>query len=210
MMDRDANRLDGLDGPDGMDGLGAQLERALASYTPAEAPAGLERRLTARLAAADLVPRRRPLFALGWAWAVCGLVAVLLAVVAVHEDRQTRTDAKVQAGPASRPRPAEAAAGAQAGAVLPVHRALRAAALRPVHRAPADTAAEASLSEMHAPSRPAPQAPLTAEERMLLRVVERRDPEQLAMLNPVVRASRAAESDREFQSFVEQSSTGNE
>ena len=45
---------------------------------------------------------------------------------------------------------------------------------------------------------------------MLLRVVQRRDPEQMAMLNPQVRASKAAESDREFQSFVEQSSTGNE
>jgi len=212
MTEPDSNQMDAIDP---MDPLDAQLERALASYTPAETPAGLEQRLSARLAAAASASQRRPMFTLRWAWAAGAVVAVSLAIVAIHSHRQTGDQAKVQSVPVARPMPAGEVARAEV--THPTQPARRADALRPAHTAaPAHAAAsanteeEASLSEMRAPSRPAPPAPLTAEERMLLRVVQRRDPEQMAMLNPQVRASKAAESDREFQSFVEQSSTGNE
>lgn len=193
------------------DKLDALLDQALAGYTPAEPRAGFEERLHARLAGAVPVEVRGLRAMTRWAWAACALLAVSLAIVAIHPHRQARTEAKLKPAPVARPGPADAALGAQAEATSPIHPALRAAAVRPARRAaPANTADEAGLSEIHAPSRPAPQAPLTAEEKLLLRVVHRCDPGQLAMLNPEVRASRAAESDKEFQNFVDQSGSGNE
>lgn len=210
MTSRHLNQMDATDLIDRTNSMDVQLVRALASYTPADAPAGLEQRLSARLAAA-VVPRPRfALWALRWGWGACALVAISLAAVVIHQHRHIRNEAKVQSTPALRPKPAEAAPIVQAVAVHLVHPARRAGALRPAHAAAPDTAYVASLSEMRAPSRPAPPAPLTAEERLLLRVVERRNPEQMAILNPQVRASKAAESDREFQSFVEGSNAGNE
>ena len=197
------------------DELDALLDHALAGYTPAEPRAGFESRLHARLAGAVPVEVRGWRAATRWAWAACVLLAVPLAIVAIHPHRQTRAEARVKPAPVARPEPAGAAQSAQAKVASPIQPAPRAAALRrplsqPRRAAPASTADEASLSEMRAPSRPAPQAPLTPEEMLLLRVVHGRNPQQLAMLDPQVRASRAAESDREFQSFVEQSSTGTE
>jgi hypothetical protein len=190
--------------------LDALLDGALASYTPAEPPLGLETRVSVRLAASAAGQSCWRVFAPAWAWAASALLVVSLAIAAIHAHRQTHTESKLQPVPAARPRPADAVPSAQSEAASPVKPALRSIALRPAHWAAMDTTAEASLYEMRAPSRPAPQAPLTAEEMLLLRVAHHRDPEQLAMLNPEVRASRAAESDREFQEFVEQSSTGNE
>jgi hypothetical protein len=193
------------------DELDALLEHALAGYTPAEPRAGFDERLHARLAGAVPVEVRGLRVMTHWAWAACALLAFSLAIVAIHPHRQTRTEAKVKPAPAARPGPADAAPGAQAEAASPIQPALRAAApRRPRRAAPANGADEASRSEMRAPSRPAPQAPLTAEEKLLLRVVHRCDPGQLAMLNPEERASRAAESDKEFQNFVDQSRSGNE
>jgi hypothetical protein len=63
---------------------------------------------------------------------------------------------------------------------------------------------------MHAPSHPAPVAPLTNEEKLLLRAVHTGDPQVMAMLDPEVRARQEAESDAEFQKFVEQSGGDNE
>lgn len=64
------------------------------------------------------------------------------------------------------------------------------------------------LREMRAPSHPAPEAPLTNEEKLLLRAVHTGDPQLMAMLNPEMRARKEAESEAEFRKFVEQS--GNE
>jgi len=56
-------------------------------------------------------------------------------------------------------------------------------------------------SEMRAASHPAPELPLTEEEKLLVRIVRRGDPQQLAMLDPVKLAARDAEEKAEFQSF---------
>jgi hypothetical protein len=55
---------------------------------------------------------------------------------------------------------------------------------------------------------PAPQAPLTEQERLLLRMVQTEAPEQIAMLNPEIRAKQEAQSEAKFQEFVEQSIKG--
>ena len=58
-----------------------------------------------------------------------------------------------------------------------------------------------ALREMTAASHPAPPLPLTAQEKLLLRVVHKGDPVELAMLNPEVRARQIADSQAEFQKF---------
>jgi hypothetical protein len=61
------------------------------------------------------------------------------------------------------------------------------------------------LREMRAPSHPAPAAPLTREEKLLLRAVHTGDPQVMAMLDPEERARQEAVSEAEFRKFVEQS-----
>jgi hypothetical protein len=56
---------------------------------------------------------------------------------------------------------------------------------------------------MHAVSYPAPEEPLTEEERLLLRIAHRGDPVEIAELNPVLRNARDEESKKEFQRFFE-------
>jgi hypothetical protein len=65
-----------------------------------------------------------------------------------------------------------------------------------------------SRSAMLAVNHPAPEAPLTREEKLLLRVVNEGDPQQMAMLNPEIRAIEKAQSEAKFQEFVEQSIKG--
>jgi hypothetical protein len=65
-----------------------------------------------------------------------------------------------------------------------------------------------ALEEMRAASHPAPEEPLTQQERLLLRIVHKGDPEEIAMLNPEVREREAAEGEAEFRKWVEQSVKG--
>jgi hypothetical protein len=66
-----------------------------------------------------------------------------------------------------------------------------------------------ALEEMHAASRPAPPMPLTEQERLLLRLVHKDDPVELAMLDSMLdsklRALQDSEDKAEFQRFFGQS-----
>ena len=59
-------------------------------------------------------------------------------------------------------------------------------------------------------SRPASVAPLTQEEKLLLRVAHTGDPREMAMLNPEIRSRQAAEAEAQFKRFVEQGSKGDQ
>jgi hypothetical protein len=72
--------------------------------------------------------------------------------------------------------------------------------VKAVHAARSDDSSLA-LREMTAASHPAPPLPLTAQERLLLQVIHKGDPVELAMLNPEVRARHVAEARAEFQEF---------
>lgn len=65
-----------------------------------------------------------------------------------------------------------------------------------------------ALQGMRAASRPAPPLPLTEQEKLLLRIAHKRDPEELAMLDPEMRAKQDAEGKTEFQRFFEPPTTG--
>ena len=62
-----------------------------------------------------------------------------------------------------------------------------------------------AVEAMHAASYPAPPMPLTEQERLLLRLVHKDDPVELAMLDPKVRALQELEDKAEFQRFFGQS-----
>jgi hypothetical protein len=53
-------------------------------------------------------------------------------------------------------------------------------------------------------------APLTNEEKLLVRIAHTGDPGEMAMLNPEIRSQQAAETEAEFKRFVEQSSKGDQ
>jgi hypothetical protein len=86
------------------------------------------------------------------------------------------------------------------------------------HRAPSTRVDDADASEdsiavreMHAASFPAPPMPLTEQEKLLLRIVHRGDPVEMAMLDPAVRAARDAEEKADVARFFERPTTkGNE
>ncbi len=58
-----------------------------------------------------------------------------------------------------------------------------------------------ALSEMNAPSQPAPPMPLTSQEKLLVRLVHKGDPIELAMLDPQFRSLEQANSKAEFDRF---------
>jgi hypothetical protein len=60
-----------------------------------------------------------------------------------------------------------------------------------------------ALSEMLAPSRPAPPLPLTHQEELLAEVVNRGGPEELSSLRPDIRARQMELSKAEFHDFFE-------
>jgi hypothetical protein len=62
-----------------------------------------------------------------------------------------------------------------------------------------------AVEAMHAASYPAPPMPLTEQEKLLLRLVHKDDPVELAMLDPKVRALQELEDKAEFQRFFGQS-----
>jgi hypothetical protein len=65
-----------------------------------------------------------------------------------------------------------------------------------------------ALREMRAPSRPEPPMPLTEQEKLLVRFVQTRSPEELAAVNPMKWAARDAEENADFERFFEHQHTG--
>jgi len=80
---------------------------------------------------------------------------------------------------------------------------------KPARRARFVDVKDAASADMRAVSYPAPPMPLTEQEKLLLRIAHKRDPEEVAMLNPQVRARQEAEGKVEFQQFFEPSTKGN-
>ena len=62
---------------------------------------------------------------------------------------------------------------------------------------------ELALREMRASSHPAPPLPLTKQERLLLRMARRRDPDQIALLDPEARERQLAAGRKDVQDFFE-------
>jgi hypothetical protein len=182
------------------------IGKVLAGLREAQASPGLERRILAAIEAR--ASQRQAAKPSSWTWSVAlaGMIAACLffAITAIHRHEHPSTQAQQHV------LPAESTGGTEEASLLPHE------PIAPT-RTPARTAAPARnvqpisaddavlLREMRAPSHPAPVAPLTNEEKLLLRAVHTGDPQVMAMLDPEVRARQDAESEAEFQRFVEQS-----
>jgi hypothetical protein len=208
------------------------IEKVLAGLRDAEAANGMERRILERLdqqasirSRVDwrrlrpiwlMMPGRRLMFgSLAGGAALAGIFAIAVAVPAIrrlgHVSAQVPASSKVNSGAVAATAPATSAAIATSPRVplsgSSVHSTSKTKALRAVAVRDSDSGA---LAETRDPSFPAPPLPLTEQERLLLRIVHKGDPAELAELNPVVRTARAEEDKREVKRFFEPSTTGDD
>jgi hypothetical protein len=174
------------------------IERLLAGLRDAEPPGGMERRILdaldgmgAREPAASASLWRRPLRPAIAMLLVCSVI--LTVGIAVHQHRHAPGDlrsrlTRADVRPAARPEVA-----VQKAPTVPRRTASRIPVKHP-HDAPA-------VAETQAASFPAPPLPLTEQERLLLRLAHRRDADNMAILNPDVRAAQTAKATEQFQQF---------
>lgn len=186
------------------------IEKVLAGLRDTEAPLGLESRV---MAAVEMRTSIQPIPASRRAWrmALAGAVAASLALAITamywHGYRLKQSKESVVApksfsseGPGRNIR---------SGSVRAREQIMTGRTKAPARKGQQTGVDDAVLlSEMRAPSRPAPEEPLTDEEKLLLRAVRLGDPQVTAMLNPEVRARQEAESEAEFQRFADQSGNG--
>ena len=201
------------------------IEKVLDGLRNCDAPAGMERRILEAVQehasrSQSGWRRLRPIWlatqstviaarSLAYGLAMAGLFALVFAIPAFHQREHAPTSSKRNSAnstalPATSSvvaeniQPPAARSGERSmGKVTKVRRAELA------HKR--DSIA---LREMRAPSRPEPPMPLTEQEKLLLRFVQTRSPEELAAVNPIKWAVRDAEDKAEFEKFFEHQHTG--
>jgi hypothetical protein len=185
------------------------IERLLAGLRDAKPSAGLERRILealdgmeARHAVASRSLWRRPILpwqlrppiAMPLACAVA-LASWLIVAITVHQQRHAPADVRSHSTSADVRQASRPEAVEQKAPVVPRRPASRVAVRRP-DDVPA-------VGETQAASFPAPPLPLTEQERLLLRLAHRGDAENMAILNPDMRAAQTAKATEQFQQFFE-------
>lgn len=182
------------------------ISQVLEGLRDVETPIGMERRILDAMQDRALVKSERtPVW--GWstalACAMVALFAVTMAYRAVRIPVQTNTH-PVSSGVA--PKVALETSAKSDPPVLAVQGVRLKTNAKRVKVVRDSKSAE--LREMHTASFPAPPMPLTEQEKLLLRVVHRGAPEEIAMLNNETRAKKNADGQAEFQSFFEPAATG--
>jgi hypothetical protein len=177
------------------------IERLLRGLRDAEPPAGIERRILRALdgmetgqASGAASPWRRPI--VPW-WLrpamALSLTCAAMLIVAIT-NYQYRHAAPVVRSP-SPGSDVRQAAVAQKLTIVARRLDARVAVRRPhAHHVSAG-------GESQQASFPAPPLPLTEQERLLLRLAHRGDRENMALLNPDVRAEQTAKDTEQFQHF---------
>ena len=213
----------------GTNNSGEAMEKVLAGLRDAAAPDGMERRILAGLeerAAArsrsvwrQLLPVWAPANPVAVGSLVCGVAlagvfVVALAIPAIRRLGHAPVQAPQQTGRNSVPAGAAALTVSEAASGS-ARSALSRGGARSIGKKEAEMSAagadvvldsdSAALEEMHAASYPAPPMPLTEQERLLLRLVHKDDPVELAMLDPKLRDLQDSEDKAEFQRFFGQS-----
>jgi hypothetical protein len=204
------------------------IERVLAGLRDAESPEGMNRRiLDAMRDGASEKRKRRPMWlatrpsligSRTWAIAAAGIVVVASLIYWTtspsHRIGHDSVAVKRQEIPAKIPVSKTQATVAHAVQSMPekptVESRHKTNARRPI-RQQEPTQQHEMVSENH----PAPEAPLTEQERMLLRFAHRADPQQLEAFNPAIQSARSLwdaqekEEKAEFQRFFEPLTTTN-
>ena len=213
------------------------IEKVLTALRDSKVPAGLEQRIReATQLRASSQPashwqrwsrlwfpapfRPDSTHAVAWrtilAGAVMSLVACVIAIsvtlAALHRHEHRTMQSKLSPAPKASTRATAPAAGAQdahlrlhapGNQIAPTRAKIHARKPRPII-----VAYSSSLRKSWAVDHPAPDAPLTQEEKLLLQIAHSGNPHELAMLNPVLRAKQEAEDEAEFHKFIEQSDKG--
>jgi hypothetical protein len=168
------------------------IERVLAALREAEPSAAMGRRILQAMeareaeASAPFWPRLKPA-ATSLATAVA-ITGVLIIAVAVHQHRRAPADTRSHATGPTYQQTAQPEAVVRKARIAPRPPASR---RRPVSAVP----------ETQAAGFPAPPLPLTGQERLLLRLAHRRNPEDTAILNPALQAAQSAKATEQFQQF---------
>jgi len=189
------------------------LEEVLSGLRDAEPSPGMERRILAALEARTHHPapthRRRPAprrltkftptFALP---AACGLVCLLtlaLLIPSTHR-KQVSTQPAQNASSSLQPAPARIhPEEAPAHTTAPITH--KVTTHRPQKPLPRDTYETLAEIETRAPSLPAPPMPLTDQEKLLLRLIQARNPVELASLDHAAWTLQLAKDRAQFDQF---------
>lgn len=194
------------------------MEKVLAGLRDAEPPAGMERRILETVQNHDVTrPRWGWLTALSpriaatpmvYAATLAGAVILVLALPAMRHRhhapiQSAQTIPSVPISPASPATVAESAEPRPPTTVTPPQRRSKPRKLEIT-----DPEEALAVREMNAPSRPAPPLPLTEQEKLLVRFVRTRTPEELAAIDPAKWAAQdeqqRAEFDRFFKRFTKE------
>ncbi len=196
------------------------IDKVLAALRNAPPPEGLEARIDARIAQRLERQSTQPAkfrwrdvlagSALGGAWwrgAISGAAAAAFAVcvVLLVQHRSRTTPAHVQTAVGSN----AAKSGGTSPYAMPASQSratpcAHSTVLRVATEFPAQTHNDLraeTYAESTAPSRPAPELPLTPQERELARLARTADPRDLATLSPEYEAKLEAEKSAEFAKF---------
>ena len=199
------------------------IEKVLEAFRNCDAPAGMERRILEAVqehasSSQSGWRRLRPVWlviqstvaarSLVYGVALAALFAFFLATPAFHQREHAPTSPKRNPAtstvfPATPSVVAESMQPPAGSGERPMRK------MSKVRRAELARASDSvAMQEMRAPSRPEPPMPLTAQERLLVRFVQTRSPEELAAVNPMKWAARDAEKRAEFERFFEHQHTG--
>jgi hypothetical protein len=202
------------------------IQQVLVGMRDCEASAGMQGRIldgvqerASAEAASDwrwLRPMRRVTLArpcamrpLAWGLALGTMMAVFLSISVINRTKQSPARWYAQTVPTtSLASPALGAGAEETRPRLPGSAARSRGDTSAQNRTPINASELVSLRGIRAISRPAPAAPLTKEERILLSIAHTGDPQELAMLNPEIRAQQEAESEAEFERFVRAATKG--
>ncbi len=194
------------------------MDRVLSGLRRAEPHAGLEQRV-------ELALERRKTADLGgkklnarllWTFSGGGLAlatAILVAVSLLGSQRRFERRGKDQANPSSHAQASEVQRSVienltperGASAIQPAKHLSRPHRMRAGTATRAATFASNEVSASFLPSSPAPPAPLTEQERLLLKIAPHSGAADLALLNPEKREEVARAETTEFQNFFKPS-----
>lgn len=170
------------------------IERLLSGLRDARPPAGIERRILEALDGMEVREASAPtsFWRPAMALLLAGVVIVMVAL-AVHQHRPAPGDVTNRSTVADVPPATRPELVTREASTLPRRMTARVTVKHP-HDVPA-------VGETQAASFPAPPMPLTEQEKLLLRVAHRGDAENMAILNPDVRAAQTAKATEQFQQF---------
>jgi hypothetical protein len=176
------------------------IERLLSALRDAEPSAAMAHRILQAMEAREAEastprwPRLRPVAT--WLAAAVAITGILIVAVAVHQQRRAPADTSSRGTAPHGTVPLVRRTNQPEAVVQKASMAPRRPAKRGSRRPPVSTG-----PETEAASFPAPPLPLTEQERLLLRLAHRRNPEDTAILNPAVQAVQSAKTTEQFQHF---------